>query len=67
MELSCRARLRSDSPANLAESLNRLAAQASDPAIAAQASFEAGRLLWKLEKPKAALDAFATAFQSTTN
>ncbi len=67
LELSCRARLESDSPTNLIQKLNHLTDQNAGSETAALASFEAGRLLWATERPEAALDAFASAFQSTTN
>lgn len=39
----------------------------TDMQVGAIATYEAGRLYWQLDQPKAALDSFALSFQTTTN
>jgi len=67
LELSCRARLNQGEQSDLIDEFKTLANQVDDLETTAIASLEAGRLLWTLGQSEAALDAFASAFQSTTN
>lgn len=54
-------------PALIAPQFQLIIATNNTPEVSAIASYKLGRLHWQTDQPKAALDAFAFSFQTTTN
>lgn len=67
MELACKVRMKPRDDQRLVEQFTDLADRTTDREVAAIASYEAGRLLWELNAPEKALEAFSFSFYTTTN